>query len=123
MNTEKREDQYLEKRDHLRNLSDEELKDLFWKLSEQIVDPLLKLGKEHTTPSIERSVLLRMGFSSTEAMTIVTEVIARGLIGKGAGHVVYRLAKEKGITVREAGFKLCQDELWDEVVTLFKEEK
>lgn len=120
MNTEKREDQYLEKRDHLKNLSDEELKDLFWDLGGKIVDPLLKLGKENTTPSIERSVLLRMGFSSVEAMTIVTEVVARGLIGKGAGHVVYRLAQAKGITVREAGLKLCEDEYWDDVVALFK---
>ena len=116
-----REDQYLEKRDHLKNLSDDELKNLFWELSGKIVEPLLKLGKENTTPSIERSVLLRMGFSSVEAMTIVTQVVARGLIGKGAGNVVYRLSELKGISIREAGLKLCEDECWDEVIALFKE--
>ena len=123
MNAQKREDNFQERRQHLKNLSDEELKDLFWSLGEQIVDPLLKLGKEHTTPSIERSVLLRMGFSSVEAMGIVNEVVARGLIGKGAGHVVYRLSKEKGLSIREAGLKLYNNELWDEAVALFKEGK
>jgi len=123
MSVEKKEGQFFEKREHLKNLSDEELKDLFWRLGEEIINPFLKLGKESTTPSIERSILLRMGFSSVEAMTLVTEVLARGLIGKGAGHVVYRLAKEKGLTVREAGLKLCEDKYWDEAVALFKEEK
>ena len=123
MSAEKRDDQYLERRGHLADLSDDQLKDLFWELGGKIVDPLLNLGKEYTTPSIERSILLRMGFSSTEAMTIVTEVVARGLMGKGAGHVVYRLAQEKGIMVREAGLILCGDEGWDEVVALFKEAK
>jgi len=123
VNNGKREDNYEERRTHLKNLSDEQLKDLFWELGEQMVEPLLKLGREHTTPSIERSILLRMGFSSTEAMTIVTEVLARGLIGKGAGHVVYKLSKAKGLTIREAGVALCNDQYWDEVVQLFKEAK
>jgi len=119
----KREDNYEERRAHLKDLSDAQLKDLFWELGEKMVEPLLKLGYEHTTPSIERSVLLRMGFSSTEAMTIVTEVLARGLIGKGAGHVVYKLSQEKGMSIREAGVALCEGQHWDEVVQLFKEAK
>ena len=36
-------------------------------LTGQLVDPLLELAKENTSPAIERSVLLRMGFSSLEA--------------------------------------------------------
>ncbi len=37
-----------------------------------------------------------MGFSSLEAGAIVNGgAIDRGLLGKGAGHIVYRLAKEK----------------------------
>jgi len=38
-----------------------------------VVDPLLEYGRTHTTPSIERSVLLRMGFSSLEAKPLVLD--------------------------------------------------
>jgi len=110
---------FEERRKHLAHLTDEELKTRFWELGEKIVDPLLELGKTHTSPSIERSVLLRMGFSSIEATKIVNEVIARNLMGKGAGHVVYRLAKEKGLTIRAAGLALCDDEYWDDVTRFF----
>ena len=50
---------------------------------------------------------------------ILEGVMERGLIGKGAGHVVYKLAMKKGITVREAGLMLIDGEGWDEVVDLF----
>ena len=92
----------------------------FWKLAEQIVDPLVELAEKNTTPSIERSILLRMGFSSLEAKAIVDGVIDRGLLGKGAGHIVYRLAKEKDVEIREAGLKLVQGEMWDDVMEIFK---
>lgn len=113
-------DLFMEKRKHLAGLSDEELKDKFWATTEKVVDPLLKLANEYTSPSIERSILLRMGFSSVEATKIVNGVIDRGLMGKGAGHIVYRLAKEKDLPIREAGLKLSNDELWDDVVDIFK---
>ena len=116
----KRADDFEKRRQHLANLSDEELHERFWKLAEQAVEPLLDLGKKNTTPSIERSVLLRMGFSSLEAAPIVEGVIDRGLMGKGAGHVVYKLAKEKNISIREAGVALCEGKYWDEVVEIFK---
>jgi D-ornithine 4,5-aminomutase subunit alpha len=54
-----------------------------------------------------------MGFSSMEAKAIVEKTIDRELIGKGAGHVVYRVAKEKGLAVREAGLELADGRLWD----------
>lgn len=60
----KRDDDYQVRRQSVANLSDKELEQRFWQLAEQIVDPLLKLGYENTSPAIERSVLLRMGFSS-----------------------------------------------------------
>ena len=123
MHNDKREDNYEARRAHLKDLSDEQLKDLFWELGERVVTPILDMGRQHTTPSIERSILLRMGFSATEAMTIVTETITRGLMGKGAGHVVYKLAKAKGITIREAGVALSEDKYWDDVITLFKESR
>ena len=65
MNTKKvREDDYLKRREHLKDLSDQELKERFWQLAEQAVKPLVDLAYKNTSPAIERSVLLRMGFSS-----------------------------------------------------------
>ncbi|AKL95199.1 D-ornithine 4,5-aminomutase subunit alpha [Clostridium aceticum] len=116
----KRSDDFQQRRQHLKDLSDEALEKKFWELAEKIVDPMIDLARKHTTPSIERSVLLRMGFSSIEAKAIVEAVIDRGLMGKGAGHVVYRLAKEKGLDIREAGLQLVEGKLWDEVVVMFK---
>lgn len=118
--SEARKDNYLEKRAHLAGLSNDELKERFWSLTEQVVDPLLDFAKTYTSPSIERSVLLRMGFSSVEATKIVNNTIDRGLLGKGAGHVVYRLSKEKGLSIREAGLKLYNDEMWEDVSSIFK---
>ncbi|MCB1254350.1 MAG: ornithine aminomutase, partial [Austwickia sp.] len=40
-------------------LSDEALKDRFWELCDQLVEPIVELARTHTSPSIERSVLLR----------------------------------------------------------------
>ena len=116
---EKRQDDFEVRRKHLQKLSDEQLKDRFWQLASQIVEPMIELGRKNTTPSIERSVLLRMGFSSLEVKPILEGVMERGLIGKGAGHVVYKLAINKGITVREAGLMLINGEGWNEVVDLF----
>lgn len=116
---EKRQDDFEVRRKHLQDLSDEQLKERFWQLASQIVDPMIELGRKNTTPSIERSILLRMGFSSLEVKPILDGVIERGLIGKGAGNVVYKLAKNKNVTVREAGLMLINGEAWDEVVDLF----
>ena len=77
----KRKDDFEERRKHLANFSDEELYQRFWQLTEKVVDPLLELGRKHTTPSIERSVLLRMGISSLDAKPIVEGCIDRGLMG------------------------------------------
>lgn len=115
----KRADDYEQRRAHLANLSDEELFDRFWNLAEQIVDPLLELGKKNTTPSVERSVLLRMGFSSLEVKPIVEGVMNKGLMGKGAGNVVWRLSKKLGCSVREAGLELAAGRHWEDVDTLF----
>ncbi len=118
----KRNDDFQERRKHLEGLTDEELYQHFWKLTEQVVDPLLELGRKNTSPSIERSVLLRMGISSLDAKPIVEGCIDRGLIGKGAGHVLYKLAKSKDISIKEAGDMLAQGKGWDHVVALFRAE-
>lgn len=115
----KRADDYEVRRQHIKNLSDEELKAKFWALAEEAVKPMLDLGKKNTTPSIERSVLLRMGFSSLEAKPIVEGVINKGLMGKGAGNVVWRLSKKLGVSVREAGVGLSEGKYWDVVELLF----
>jgi D-ornithine 4,5-aminomutase subunit alpha len=116
----KREDDFLTRRKHLESLSDDELKARFWELAEKIVDPLLDLAKTHTSPSVERSVLLRMGFSSLEAKPLVEGAIDRGLMSKGVGHIVYRISKEKNLTVREAGLELIEGKHWDDAVEIFK---
>ena len=116
----RRDDNFQQRRAHLASLSNEQLKERFWALAEEVVDPMLKLGYENTTPAIERSVLLRMGFSSLEVKGIVDGAIERGLLGHGAGHIVYKLAKEKNIDIREAGLALSEGKHWDSVKTLFK---
>ena len=111
---------FEEARTHLADLSDEELKQRFWELTDKIVDPLIELGKTNTTPSIERSVLLRMGFSSVEATAIVDQTLKQNLIGKGAGHIVYRIAKENDLTIREAGLALGEGKYWEQANDIFE---
>lgn len=115
----KRADDYEQRRQHLANLTDEELEKRFWDLAEKVVDPLLELGKKNTTPAIERSILLRMGFSSIEIKPIIEGVMNKGLMRKGAGNVVWRLSKKLGVTVREAGLALADGKHWDLVDSLF----
>lgn len=116
----KREDDFSTRRKHLHNLTDEELKNRFWELAEKLVDPMLDLAKTHTTPSIERSVLLRMGFSSIEAKPLVDGAIDRGLIGKGVGHLVYKISQEKNISIRQAGEEMIEGNHWDTLMEIFK---
>lgn len=116
----KRDDDYLIRSKHLKNLTDEELKEKFWELSEQIVSPMLELARTHTSPSIERSVLLRMGFSSLEAQPLVDGAIDRGLIGHGVGNIVYKVSREMNIPIRQAGLELIEGKHWDEAVAIFK---
>ncbi|MDD4000418.1 MAG: ornithine aminomutase subunit alpha [Bacilli bacterium] len=117
---ESRKDDFENRRRHLQDLSDEALKAYFWELAEKTVNPLIELASKNTSPAIERSVLLRMGFSSLEAKTLVQKVIAHGLIGKGAGHVVYRYALINSLPIREAGLKLIDEQDWDLIKKSFE---
>ena len=110
-----RADDFAERRKHLAGLSDEELKAKFWSWAKQMVAPIITMAKTQTSPSIERSVLLRMGFTSIEAKGIVTHCVEAGLLGKGAGHAVLKLSEIKKIPYREAGLKLAEGEGWDEL--------
>lgn len=85
-----RPDDYQTRRRHLASLADDELRRRFWEVTEKVVEPLVELARTHTSPSVERSVLLRMGFSSLEAQAIVKKAVDLGLLGKGAAHLVLR---------------------------------
>jgi D-ornithine 4,5-aminomutase subunit alpha len=115
----RRADDFEVRRKHLANLSEDELEQRFWKLAGEVVDPLLDLAKNNTTPSVERSVLLRMGFSSLEVKDIVDNTIDRGLMGKGAGNVVYSVAKALNRDYREVGRELGEGKHWDKALEIF----
>ena len=108
-----RPDDFARRRARLEKLSDAELRERFWALVEQIVNPLVEEARTHTTPSIERSVLLRMGFSSIESKALVDQFRQRGLLAHGAGRLVLELARHQNTSVREAGTALLAGSLWD----------
>jgi len=108
-----RADDYAARRAHLKDLSDEELHARFWDLVGQVVAPLVAEARTHTSPSIERSVLLRMGFSSLEAKALVEQMGRRGLLGLGAGRLVLELAARERLAVRDAGLALLAGRFWE----------
>ncbi len=114
MSTE-REDDFAVRRTHLQGLSDEALQQRFWSLVDQIVEPLIEEARSHTTPAIERSVLLRMGLSSVDARALVGQMQQRGVLGHGAGRLLLELAKAKGGTVEQTAASLLKGELWQEL--------
>lgn len=118
-----RPDDFEKRRKHLANLSDEALYQEFWGLADKACEPLIDLAYKNTSPAIERSVLLRMGFSSLEANDLVKKVILHELMGKGAGHVVYRYSTLKSISIRDAGLELLKDFGWEDVKTSFEVKK
>lgn len=108
-----RPDDFEARRTRLQGLSDEELHARFWELAGRIVDPLIAEARTHTSVAIERSVLLRMGFSSIEARALVQQMGQRALLGHGAGRLVLELARAKDISVREAGNALLEGQGWE----------
>jgi len=115
-----RKDDFQSRREHLKHMSDQELRTYFLELSDKIVDPLLDLAYKHTSKSIERSILLRMGFSSIEAKVIVDNISEKNLLSKGAGHCVYVISKNKGLGIHEAGIKIQDGEYIDYLMEYFK---
>jgi D-ornithine 4,5-aminomutase subunit alpha len=112
----KRVSDFETRRQHLNDLTDEQLYERFWSLTEEIVKPLVDLSYTHTSPGIERSVLLRMGFSSLEAQPIVDYGTKWNLLGKGMGSVVLAYAKVKNIDYLRAGEELAKGIGWDIIV-------
>ncbi len=115
MNLLERPDDFQTRRTQVQHLSDAELQAYFWRLAERIVQPLIAEARTYTSPSIERSVLLRMGFSSLEAKPLVQQMLDRGLLGHGAGHLILQLAQRQGLSVREAGLGLLAGKYWEEL--------
>lgn len=109
--------QFEKRREQLKNLSDEELKARFWELCNQMVEPIVELAKTHTSPSIERSVLLRMGIDSISAHGVVDRILEAGLLGKGAGHVVLKLSQKTSVDVRGAAAAILENK--DVLIGLF----
>lgn len=101
-------DRFEQRRKTLAQMTDDQLKDRFWELCHQAVAPLAELAKGHTSPSIERSVLMRMGIDSLTAKGVVERVHEAGLLGKGAGNVLLKVSQVKGTDLRSAA-KLIQD--------------
>jgi D-ornithine 4,5-aminomutase subunit alpha len=110
-----RDDTFGKVRGHLADLSDEALEARFWELAQQVVDPLVELAAEHTSPSIERSVLMRMGVDSPTCVAVVAECEKRRLLQHGAGHVVLHCSQTWGCAAPEAAARLAAGEGWDTV--------
>lgn len=115
-----RKDDYEKRSVHLQDKTDQELKAYFYELLDQMIDPILDLAYTHTSPSIERSVLLRMGFSSIEAKALVDLILEQNLISHGAGHVILKYAKLNKLDIRDAGLKLLESSDFKAVKEAFK---
>ncbi|MBK6405851.1 MAG: ornithine aminomutase subunit alpha [Holophagales bacterium] len=107
--TDDRISRFEARREALAKLSDEELKARFWELTNRVVEPIVDLAKGHTSPSIERSVLLRMGIDSVSSQGVVKRILDAGLLGKGAGHVVLKVSRKTGTDVRAAAQAILDD--------------
>lgn len=111
----KREDDYEKRSEHLKGLTEDQLYDRFWRLTNQIVKPIVDLSYTHTSPAIERSVVLRMGFSSLQAKPLIDYGTKYNLLGKGIGNVILTYAKLKNIDYLKAGEELSKGIGWDVV--------
>ena len=99
---------FEKRREELKKMSDEQLKARFWALCNQVIEPVVALAQTHTSPSIERAVLLRMGIDSLSSHGVVDRIHEAGLLGKGAGHVVLKLAEKTGQDVRAAAASILE---------------
>lgn len=112
-------DDFEVRRQHLKSMSDSELRTYFLKLADKLVDPLLDLAYKNTSKSIERSVLLRMGFNSLEAKGIVDVLNEKNLLRKGTGHCVFLVARKNDIDIHEAGLLIQNGDEIDYLMEYF----
>ncbi len=104
-----RMEKYEKRRALLARMTDDQVKARFWELCNKVSAPLVDLSKTHTSPSIERSVLMRMGIDSFTAAGVVARVKEAGLLGKGAGHCVLKVSQKHKLDLREAAKRIAQD--------------
>ena len=107
--TNERIDRFEKRREEYKNMSDEQLKERFWKLCNQVVEPIIGLAKTHTSPSIERAVLLRMGVDSVSSHGVVSHILEAGLLNKGAGNVVLKLSQKTGKDIRATAAAILEN--------------
>lgn len=107
--TDERLARFEKRRAELEHMTDAQLKARFWELCEQVVAPIVDLARTHTSPSIERSVLLRMGIDSLSSQGVVQRIYEAGLLGRGAGHVLLKLAERQGTDVKAAAAAILAD--------------
>lgn len=117
----KRNDDLITRGAHLQQLDDDQLNERFWQLTKQLVDPLLDLAATSTSPSIERSIAMRMGASSIEATRLVFLANQQMILEYGIGHFLYFVAKKSHQSLREV-IEAAQDEVYFiEQCKLFRE--
>ena len=107
--TDERIARFEQRREELKQMTDEQLKSHFWELCDRLVHPLIDLASTHTSPSIERAVLLRMGIDSLSSQGVVERIYQAGLLGKGAGHVLLKLAEKQGSDIKRAAAAILED--------------
>ncbi|HWQ09607.1 MAG TPA: D-ornithine 4,5-aminomutase subunit OraS [Holophaga sp.] len=107
--TDERIARFEKRREELKRMNDEQLKERFWQLCNQVVEPIVELATTHTSPSIERAVLLRMGIDSVTTHGVVERIHEAGLLGKGAGHVVLKLSQKSGKDICGAAASILED--------------
>lgn len=111
---------FEKRRAELAQLNDQQLKTLFWELCDKIVEPMLEYGKNYTSPSIERSVLHRMGLNTAVSKELVSKITEAGLLGKGAGNILLKYSQKHSLSLPEAAAALIKTP--EAMNTLFKKE-
>ncbi len=107
--TDPRLERFEARREEFKRMTDAELKERFWALCNQVIEPIVDLAQTHTSPSIERAVLLRMGIDSLSSHGVVDRIQDAGLLGQGAGHILLKLAQKTGTDVRQAAAALLEN--------------
>ena len=97
----------------LETATDEQLYERFWQLADRLVDPLIELARTHTSPAVERSILLRMGFNSLQASAFVDRCVREGQLGCGAGAILLRHAQRNDVSIERAFEELVDAESWE----------
>ncbi len=95
--TDPRLERFEARREEFKRMTDAELKERFWALCNQVIEPIVDLALTHTSPSIERAVLLRMGIDSLSSHGVVDRIQDAGLLGQLEEDVAGALAQQSGV--------------------------